>query len=129
MSQFYDWDASPAVLVNGQAITTGNSHTSGVVSLDAKAAVEVSIEADYSAGSPTAGLKVYILRDLDGTNYQTVDDAPWGWEMPYAGGAERRGAVTVRGDEASSFKVLLTNASGVTVTATVRTRHAVIGSA
>lgn len=130
MSQYYEWgDLSWTTHLSGQAISTGSSYTTNVIALDALAAVEVSIEADYAAGSPTQGLKVYILRELDGTNYQTIDDAPWGWEMPYAGGAERRGAVTIRGDEMGRFKILLSNASGVTVTVTVRYRTAVIGSA
>lgn len=128
MAQYYDWDAGWTVLVNGQAISSGGDHTSGAVELDQKAAAEVSIEADYAAGSPTEGLRVYLLRELDGTNYETEADEPWGFMLPHSGGVERRRTISVDAAQIGRFKLLCTNDSGVGITVTVRYRTAVIAS-
>lgn len=128
MSQFYDWDASWTAVDTDLAVSSGADDTSDALSLDAKAAAEVSVKAVYAAGSPTQGLKVYLLRDTDGTTYEGEADLPWGFEMPYSGGGTYRRSFSVDPSRLGGFKILVTNDSGVQVTVTTKVRYAVIGS-
>ncbi len=126
MSTFYtDWDASwAATSINATAIANAGNATTAAISNDLKTATEVSVTAAYGA-TATQGLKVYILRDVDGTNYEAVADGAWGFEMPKTVSANHRRSFTVP-DSVSNFKVHVTNDSGASVTTTVRTRQAVV---
>jgi len=61
----------------------------------------------------------------DGTNFETESDAPWGFSMPYATSVTRRKVFTVPGS-IGSFKILLTNDTGASVTADVDYRQAIV---
>ena len=121
-----DWDASDTALVNAASVTDGSTNTSAAVDQDSKSASEVVVSAAYASGSPTEGLKVYLLRVADGSNYQDIDDDPvLLTEMPYAGSATRQFTVTVYAEDMRAFKVYCTNDSGVTVTLDIDYRQAV----
>lgn len=128
MSQYYDW-GSWAAIDTALAISNGADDTSDAQDLDGKAAAEVSVKAVYAAGTVTQGLKVYILRDQDGTDYEAEADLPWGFEMPYSSGGTYRKTFSVSPADMGGFKILVTNDSGVQVTVTTKIRTAVIGSA
>lgn len=128
MSQFIDWDATWTAIDTNLSISTGSDDTSDALSLDGKVAAELSVKAVYAAGSPTQGLKVHILRDTDGTNYEAEADLPFSFSLPYSGGGTHPRTFSLDAARVSAFKVLLTNDSGVTVTATTKIRYAVIGS-
>jgi len=123
----YNWDAAWTPIDAAITLTTGATvdDTSAVISLDGKAACEVSIDADYSDAAMTgAGLKVYLLRDVNGTDYEALLDQPWHFEMPFAQNLTRRRAFKVDPSDMGSFKILLywwnTTASSVVVATSVR---------
>lgn len=104
-------------------MTNTSTATTAAISNDNKSETEVSVTIAYG-GTADEGVKVYILRDVDGTNYEAVADGPWGFMLPYTISTTHRRSFTVAGDRVSSFKVHVTNDSGATVTATVRYRQA-----
>ena len=106
----YNWDASWTILDAAITLMQGGTteDTSAVVNCDGKAACEVSIDADYSNhAKATGGLFVYILRDVNGTSYETEDDNPWGFEMPFTQNDTNRRTFSVDVSQVSKFKVML----------------------
>ena len=105
---------------------------SSPLNLDQKAACEVSVTAVYTKGGGTiaAGLKVYLLRDIDGINYEGAADGPWGFEMPYTNseGATHRRAFAVDPSQVGKCKIHLeySGGAGTSVAATVRYRTATL---
>lgn len=124
----YDWDASWTVIDAAIVLTQGGTivDTSDAVSLDGKAACEVSIDADYSNhAKATAGLRVYVLRDINGTDYEAVADLPWGFEMPFTQAGTNRRSFVVDPGKIGRFKLYLdwgntTGSSAVTVATSYR---------
>lgn len=114
---------SGAANIDGTAINNEAALTSDAISNHLKLDTEVSVAIAYGA-TANEGVVVYVLGDTDGTNYETVDDAPWGFDMPYAVSVTRRRRFTVPA-QVGSFKLLLTNDSGAQAAATVRYRQAV----
>lgn len=120
-----EWDAAwAATSINASALANAGSLTTAALSNDQKTATEVSVEIAYG-GTVNEGVKVYVLRDVDGTNFEAVADLPYGFELPRAASTTFRRSFTVPAGEVSAFKIHLTNNSGASVTATVRTRQAV----
>jgi hypothetical protein len=75
-------------------------------------------------GGTAAGVTVYILRDVDGTNYEDAASA-YSFQMVGTASATVRRGFTVRGEDAGRFKVRVSNPSGnSTVTATLNARQA-----
>ena len=121
----YNWDDSWTTIDAAIALTTGGTiaDTSDAISLDGKAACEVSIDVDYSDhAKATDGLHVYILRDVNGTDYEDVDDLPWGFEMEFTQNGTNRRVFSVDPGMISRFKVYLawgnTTSSSVATVAT-----------
>ncbi|QNN24350.1 hypothetical protein HED60_19420 [Planctomycetales bacterium ZRK34] len=117
----FNW-ADSWTLLSTLGISDQGSLSSAAISNDGKIASEVSVTLTYGS-TATEGAKVYIIRDIDGTNYEQEQDLPYGFSMPYSTSTTYRRAFTVRGDEASSFKILVTNDTGDSITAVVRTRQ------
>jgi len=118
------WDAAwTTTSINSTSIVTAANSTTAAISSSVKIVTEVSIAIAY-AGTATEGVKIYVLRDIDGTNYETVNDMPWGFQMPFAASVTRYRTFTLSGVAISKFKILVSNASGGTVTATVRFKQA-----
>jgi len=119
----YNWDAGWSVIDAAIVLTQGGTiiDTSDVIDCDGKAAVEISIDADYSNhAKATGGLFVYVLRDIDGSDYEVEADGPWGFEMPFTQAGTRRRTFTVDCSQISEFKLHLdwdnsTGSSVVTV--------------
>ena len=123
----FNWDASWTVLDAAIVLTQGGTttDTSAAVSLDVKAACEVSIDVDYSNhAKATAGLTVYVLRDVNGTDYEAIADGPWGFEMAFTQSGTNRKTFHVDPGIAGSFKIYLNwgNTTGSSV-ATVATSY------
>lgn len=111
-----------ATSIASSSISDAAADTTAAIDNDTKLGTNVSVEIAYG-GTATEGVNVYLLRDVDGTNYEAVADGPWGFAMPYATSVTRRRTFWVPG-WISKFKVHLTNDSGASVTATVRTQQA-----
>lgn len=107
--------------VDETAIANSASLTTDPISNDEKLNTEVSIEIAYG-GTANEGVRVFILRDVDGTEYEGAADAPWGFAMPHATSVTRRRTFTVPAS-IGRFRVLLTNESGAEVDASVRYRQ------
>lgn len=123
---YYDWDASwTTTSINASTVTNSGTAVSGKISNDTKISTEISIDIDYG-GTATQGVFCYLLRDIDGTNFESAStDEPFGFELPYAVSSTRRRTFQVSGDKVSDFKIHLSNSSGADVTATVRYRQCV----
>lgn len=121
----HDWEAAWTEIDAAIVLTQGGaaSDTSDAQSNDLKSACEISIDTDYSNhAKATAGLFVYIFRDINGTDYEDESDGPWGFEMPFTQNGTNRRTFAVPPDMTSSFKIGLVwlNSTGSSV-ATVRT--------
>lgn len=121
-----NWDTSwTNSSINGSTVTDGSSATTAAISNDGKSATEVSITVVYG-GTANEGIVAYVLRDTNGTNYESVADLPWGIALPADISTTFRRTFTVTADRVSNFKVHVTNDSGASVTATVKYRQAVV---
>ncbi len=132
---FYNWDAAWTVLDAAITLTQGGTtdDTSVVIDCGDAAAVEVSIDADYSNDAKaTGGLYVYVLRDIDGTSYEVEADKPWGFEMPFTQNGTNRRTFSVSPGKVSKFKLLLVwknSTAGSSVTVATAYKKATIPAA
>lgn len=120
----YNW-GNWAVVDAATVLTTGSTvqHTSAEIDLDGKAACEVSIDTDYSDhAKATGGLQISILRDVNGSDFEGVQDSPWTFEMPFLQINTIRRTFSVNPGQVSKFKIfqnwLNTTPSAVATTAT-----------
>jgi len=119
-----DWAASHTVLTNAVVLTTGGTilDTSAAVDLDLKASAEITIDATYSDHArATAGLKVSVLRDIDGTNFEDGNSGAMQFEMPFVQNTTVRKGFSISAADFAKFKIRLdwgntTASSNVTVT-------------
>lgn len=112
-----------ATSIAASTVTNGSTATTAAISQAAKTATEIAITIVYG-GTATAGAIIYLLRDVDGTNYEAVADVPYGFTMPYSASTTYRRAFAVQGTDASRFKVMVSNPSGASITATVSYQQA-----
>jgi hypothetical protein len=123
----HDWGSWVAVDA-AITLTTGGTvqDTSAAQSNDIKSACEISIDADYSNhAKATGGLKIYIFRDVDGSDFEDFDDAGWSFEMPFTQNGTNRRTFSVPPDAVGDFKIGLewlntTGGSSVTVATGIR---------
>jgi len=110
----FNWDASWTGEFSGTLTTGGTvTDTSAEISMDGKAAIEISIDADYSDhAKATGGLKVYILRDVNGTDFEVdpvanANSQPWGFVMNFSQNGTIRRTIFLSGAQYSNFKIFL----------------------
>lgn len=142
-SQYYDWDASWTVVDYSSgtdwtsvAIADEGDLTSDALSLDGKAACEISVTVvEDNTGACDGNVYVYVCRDVDGTNYEdfTADDdndAPMLLMIldPVQNKTKRKTA-TIDAGEVSSFKIAVDNDSGQELAVSVKIRYAVLTTA
>ena len=93
----YNWEDTWTVLDAAIALTQGGTTTdlSAEIDCDGKAAIMISIDTDYSNHvRATGGLEIYILRDIDGTDTESLNGASIVFEMPFTqNGTERKAFV------------------------------------
>lgn len=131
----YDWGAYADAIAT-TVLTTGGSvtATSAAQDMDIKAACEISVDADYSNhAKATGGLKIYILGDINGTDYEVVADLPFGFEMVFTQNGTNRRVFPVDPKQYGSFKVHAvwentTASSNVSVTVKIRTADIPVAS-
>jgi len=109
-----DWPLSWTQEYSGTLTTGGTvTDTSDAIDLDVKSSIEISIDADYSNhAKATGGLRVYILRDVNGTDFEIdpvadSNSVPWGFEMPFSQNGTIRRTFTLYGVDISRFKIFL----------------------
>jgi len=125
MGSFYPTQDSAAAwqatsIAASAVANSGNAETAAL-SNNSKLGTEVSIAAAYGA-TATVGLKVYVLREVDTTTYEAVADKPYGFEMPFTVSTTHRRGFWVP-HSFGAFKIRVENASGASVTVTVKTRQ------
>jgi hypothetical protein len=135
-----NWPLSWTQEYSGTLTTAGTvTDTSAALDLDIHSSIEISIDADYSDhAKATGGLRVYILRDVNGTDYEVdpvadSNSVPWGFEMPFSQNATVRKTFTLRGVDVSRFKIFLhwantTASSNVTVVTNYQTSSIPVAS-
>ena len=120
----YKWNDSWTTIQNGVVLTQGGTTTdlSSEVDVDNHAEILLSVTAVYSNhAKATAGLSIYIRRDVDDTNYETVEGAAVAFEMPFEQNATQYKAISFSVANFDQFKVYAcwgntTASSAVTVT-------------
>lgn len=107
----YNWDAAWTEVVAATAQQEGEAsivYTSDTLSLDGKAACEISIDTDYSNHpKATGGLFVYILRECGTGDYEAEADGPWGFEMAFTQSGTNRKVFALSGSQFNDFKIHL----------------------
>ena len=119
----YNWADTWSDEYTGTLTQGGTTeHPSDAISLDGKAAICISVDADYSNhAKATGGLFVHILRDINGTDYEVKADSPYGFEMVFTqNGTNRTQFCLDAAQFGPSIKILLdwdnsTASSAVTV--------------
>lgn len=120
------WPASwTATDISATSVDDASSASTSAISNDDKIATEVSLEVTYGT-TADEGVKIYILRDVDGTDFENPNDNPWGFQMPYTTSTTHRRTFNVPAERTSKFKVHISNDSGAAVTATIRYKQATI---
>lgn len=116
------WPASFTDLTGliAQAIAAAaNVVSSAIIDNNNKLSTEVTVSITY--GGTAAGATIYILRDIDGTNFEAIaTDRPEAFVAPGVASSTVRVVFTVQADQASRFKVAVANPTGnssITVTA------------
>jgi len=128
----YNWDAGWTEVVAGNALTVAGTivYTSALITLDGKAACEISIDTDYSDhAKATGGLSVYILRELGTGDYESEADGAWGFEMPFVQNSFGRKVFALSASQFNDFKIHLDwdNTTGSAVATTdIDIRYATI---
>jgi hypothetical protein len=129
MGNFYtDWDntwtAETTPNLDGTGSIAANASVPGTaISNDLKTATEISVTIVF--GTVAADAILYILRDVDGTNFEAIADRPFGANIPGTASTTVRRAMTVLA-AISRFKIAVFNPTGNSaITATVRYRQAV----
>jgi hypothetical protein len=123
-----NWDTSwTTTSINGSTVTNGSTATtSSAIShtgTPGKAGTAIGVTVAYG-GTATAGLVVYIAKEVDGTpTYEAIADEPQGVVLPFAVSTTVRREFTVLGTDCPSFKVIVKNPSGASVTVTVGYRQ------
>ena len=110
----FDWSAAWVGEFDGSLITGATIiDLSGAIDLDGCASCEVSIAATYNNyPKATGGLFVYILRTVNGTDYEVPpstdsNSKPFGFEMEFSQDAYIRTVITISGADISKFQILL----------------------
>jgi len=104
-----NWDTSWTIEFNGTLTQGGTTtDTSAEISMDNKYCINITVDVDYSDhAKATGGLYVYILGDINGTDFEAEDDGPFGFEMPFLQNGTRRRSFTIYGSDYPSFKIHL----------------------
>ena len=129
----HDWGAWEDTIAS-TALTQGGTVlavSASAVDLDIKSACEVSVSAAYDAAALVAGtgLYVYVCRDTDGTNYEDIPDAPWGFVMKHTASNTRLKTFSVDPGSVGSFKIRLSwtnSTASAAVTCVVKVRTAAV---
>ena len=103
----YNWEANWTTLEAALAQQEGEAsatHQLDEVDLDGKAACLISIDTDYSNhAKATAGLKVYVLRDIDDTVYESVNCASVAFEMYFTQNSTERKTIFLSAQQFQKF--------------------------
>ena len=115
--------------INGTSVADGsNAETNAAISNDEKTETLVSVEVDYGS-TANENVEVLILRETDdGPTYEQESDQPPTFAMPVTASTTHRRTFSIPAKTVADFKVALSNDSGASVTATVRTKQATVES-
>ncbi len=127
------WDGSFTVIDTDIALSEGavDSDVSAVIDLIGRKSAEISVVADYTNHvKATAGLFIYLLRNVNDSDYEVEADKPWGFEMEFTQNATRSRTFNVDPVIFSKFKIMLdsansTSGAGVTVDTKVSDRSGI----
>lgn len=122
----YEWSAYGFVQKSAgnwttDAITDATTETGDSTSIDGKAAAVISITCTSSAGAIDGNVTVYILGDIDGTNFEdAVYSLPYAISFLPVNAQTSRILIPVDPRVYKNFKVSVFNDSGQTQTLSVR---------
>lgn len=122
----YNWGAWGFMQKSGgdwedDSIASGAYETGDEVSCDGLAAIEIGVEAT-AGGVPTAPMKVFILRTVDGTLFEDLADASTAFSFDLENGIAHMKAFPIDPGEFGSFKVSCGGADqAMTTSVTIRT--------
>ena len=125
-------DNPDPIMVLTQGGTTQDR--SDEVDLNLKSACEVSLSVSYTEAQATTalGLEVYLLRGIDNSDYETMDDGAFNFLMEWVLSGTRKKTISVSPADMGSFKLGFkwTNTqAGSTATISAKVRTATIPAA
>ena len=134
----FNWDAAwSAVTKSGGgdwttlAVADNGNAGSTAISLDGKAAVEISWSlVEDNTGAIDGVVTIYILGDCDGTNYEEMTPGnPFRFTVTPVQNDTVWGRCRLLGSDFSSFKVWMLNEGGQELSTTFKYRYATIPAA
>lgn len=129
----YNWSAGWSAMQIGSGDWTSDAvadtvtDTGDPTSLDGLASMEVSIAAvEDNTGAINGVVNVYVLGDIDGTNYEETTTASYGFSFTPVQNDTVYVRFRILGSDFSAFKLALNNESGQELAMTVKYRTATI---
>lgn len=127
----YDWAAyafmqESASDWDGDLLADAATDTGDVVSLDVKAACEVSIKlVENDTGAIDGDVTVHVLRDVDGANFEdTVNSGAWAFNITPVQSDTVYKVFSIDPSQIGSFKLAVENESGQELAVSVKIRTA-----
>lgn len=120
--QWSDW----TTLADAEPVSHGGQWSSAAIDLDGQVACEIAVICQYvkQTGAIVQGAKAYVLRASGEADYETADDGPWGFELPFADqDCVRRRSFAVDPGETGGLKLLLTYNGGANTRVLLTLRH------
>lgn len=120
-----NWAGSwTATSIAASTVTNSSTATTAAIDNDNITSTEIAVTIVYG-GTTNEGARVYVLRDVGGT-YEVIVDGAWGFMMAYSVSGTYRRSFVVQSINASKFKVMISNSTGASITATVSYKQATI---
>ena len=124
------WASGGATVDGGDDVATGASATSDAISLDGKAACEVGFDLyEDNTGAVSGAVTIYVLGDVDGTNYEETIFSPWAFTVTPIQNDHYYRRFSIDPSMYGGFKVTFANACGQTLRITMTYRTATIPAA
>jgi hypothetical protein len=99
-----------AQLGTTQAVAASGNYLFGTVDNAGKVSAEISVVATFDASATASEARVQIERDIDGTNFESIDAAPWSVPLPFtAASTQTERTISVPADLVGKFRVRVVN--------------------
>jgi hypothetical protein len=121
------WTSGGDGVDGGDDVATAGSATSDAISLDGVAACEVGFDLyEDNTGAIAGVVTVYVLGDVDGTNFEETTFSPWSFTVTPIRGDHYYKRFSIDPGSYGGFKVTFANACGQTLRITMNYRTATI---
>jgi hypothetical protein len=93
-----------------QSIAAASNFVFGTVDNAGKTGAEISVVATFDALATESNARIQIERDVDGTNFESIDAAPFPVPLPFtSGGSQTERVIPVDANQCGKFRVRVVN--------------------